>query len=219
MLFRWRFRHGGKYHDFTCGTWKKGIGLPSLRKERDAAAAVLATGKNPNEERKLVKERAATDQREQLAQIEAHKAALRTMEMALTDWYGSKEIIDRKDRGAYLKRAIGKDILPKLKAVPVGEVTKAMVADILHEVAKRAPVMANRLHAGLNQFFRYCCDEREWIDKNPLDGTRRAKIGGKEEPRERTLCDPVNPEIHELKELRDAMEKARLPVGAGLGAG
>ena len=210
VLFRWRFRHGGKYHDYTCGTWKKGVGLPGLRKERDSAAALLATGKNPNQERKLTKERAATDQREELAQIEAHKAALRTLEMALGDWYGSKEITDRKDRGAYLKRAIEKDILPKLKSVPVGDITKAMVADILHDVAKRAPVMANRLHAGLNQFFRYCCDEREWIEKNPLDGTRRAKIGGKEEPRDRTLCDPANPEIHELKELRDAMEKARL---------
>lgn len=210
VLFRWRFRHGGKSHDYTCGTWKKGVSLPSIRKQRDAAAAILATGKNPNEERKLSKEQAAAGQKAELAQIEAQKAALRTFTDALSSWYESKEITDRRDGGEYLKRAIAKDVLPKLKGVALTDLTKSMVADILHDVAKRAPVMANRLHASLNQFFRYCCDEREWMTKNPLDGTKRAKIGGKEEPRERTLCDPANPEKHELKELREAMERAKL---------
>lgn len=210
VLFRWRFRHGGKYHDYTCGTWKKGVSLPCIRKERDAAEAVLTTGRNPNDERKLIKERGAADQKAELARLEAQKAALRTLESALLEWYGSKEITSRKDSGDYLKRAVTKDILPKLKNVPVSDITKTMIADILHDVAKRAPIMANRLHAALNQFFRYCCDEREWIPKNPLDGTKRAKIGGKEESRERTLCDPIDPDKHELKELRDAMEIAKL---------
>ena len=210
VLFRWRFRHGGKYHDYTCGTWKKGISLPSIRKQRDTAATILATGKNPNDDRKLTKEQAAAEQKAELAKIEAQKAALRTFSVALSDWYDSKEIRDRKDNGEYLKRAITKDILPKLKNVAVTDITKTMIADILHDVAKRAPVMANRLHAGLNQFFGYCCDEREWITKNPLDGTKRSKIGGKEEPRERTLVDPINPDKHELKELREAMVAAKL---------
>ncbi len=210
VAFYWRFRHSGKVHEYHCGTWKKGVSLPSIRKQRDMAAAILATGKNPNEERKLTKEQAAAEQKAELAKIEAHKAALRTFSAALADWYDSKEIRDRKDSGEYLKRAIAKDFLPKLKNLALTEITKTMVADILHDVAKRAPVMANRLHAGLNQFFGYCCDEREWITKNPLDGTKRAKIGGKEEPRERTLCDPINPEKHELKELREAMTAAKL---------
>lgn len=210
VAFYWRFRHSGKVHEYHCGTWKKGVSIPSIRKQRDAAAAILATGKNPNEERKLTKEQAAAEQKAELAKIEAHKAALRTFSAALADWYESKEIRGRKDGGEYLKRAIAKDFLPKLKSIAVTDITKTMVADILHEVAKRAPVMANRLHAGLNQFFGYCCDEREWITKNPLDGTKRAKIGGKEEPRERTLCDPINPEKHELRELREAMTAAKL---------
>jgi integrase len=210
VLFRWRFRHGGKYHDFTCGTWKKGVSLPSIRKQRDAAATILGTGRNPNDERKLIKEQAAAEQKTELARLEAEKATLRTLDSALQEWYDSKEIRDRKDGGAYLKRAIAKDVQPKLKDVPVSSITKTMLSDILQTLAKTAPVMANRLHAGLNQFFRYCCDEREWIVKNPLDGTKRAKIGGKEESRERTLCDPINPDKHELKELQEAMSKAKL---------
>lgn len=210
VLFRWRFRHNGKHHDYTCGTWRKGVSLANIRKERDTAASILAKGKNPNDERKLTKERATIEQKAELAHIESQKAALRTLESALQEWYGSKEISDRKDSGKDLKRAIAKDVLPKLKDVPVSEITKVMLADILHNVAKRAPIMANRLHASLNQFFKYAKDEREWIQKNPLDGTKRAKIGGKEEPRERILCDPINPDKHELKELREAMDNANL---------
>ena len=211
VAFYWRFRHSGKHHDYFCGTWKKGVSLPSIRKERDRAAEILSTGKNPAYERQLVKEQAVLKQKEALAKIEANKAALRTVGTALEHWFKSSEILGRKDKGAYLKRAIDKDILPKLKDVPLTEVTKTMLADILHEVAARpAPVMANRLHAGLNQFFKYCCDEREWILKNPLDGTKRAKIGGKEPPRERTLCDSIDPNKHELKELLAALDKAKL---------
>lgn len=210
VLFRWRFRHSGKYHDFTCGTWKKGVSLPSIRKSRDAAAAIIATGKNPNDERKLIKGKAAVEQKTELARLEAEKAALRTLNSALQEWYDSKEIRDRKDGGSYVKRAIAKDVLPKLKDVPVSSISKTMLSDILQTLAKSAPIMANRLHAGLNQFFRYCCDEREWIAKNPLDGTKRTKIGGKEVSRERTLCDPIDPDKHELKELRTAMDKAKL---------
>lgn len=210
VYFRYYFRHGGKQQAYTCGTWRKGVSLASIRKERDTAASILGTGKNPNDESKLTKERATIEQKAELAHIEAQKAALRTLESALTEWYGSKEISDRKDGGKDLKRAIAKDVLPKLKDVPVTNITKVMLADILHNVAKRAPIMANRLHASLNQFFKYAKDEREWVQKNPLDGTKRAKIGGKEEPRERILVDPINPDKHELKELQEAMDNANL---------
>jgi len=210
VYFRYYFRHGGKQQAYTCGTWRKGLSLANIRKERDTAASILVMGKNPNDDRKLTKERATIEQKAELAHIEAQKASLRTLESALQEWYGSKEISDRKDSGKDLKRAIAKDVLPKLKDVPVSEITKVMLADILHNVAKRAPIMANRLHASLNQFFKYAKDEREWIQKNPLDGTKRAKIGGKEEPRERILVDPINPDKHELKELREAMNNANL---------
>lgn len=33
VLFRWRFRFGGKHHDFNCGTWP-GDSLQQIRKRR-----------------------------------------------------------------------------------------------------------------------------------------------------------------------------------------
>lgn len=212
VAFYWRFGFGvaNKREDFYCGTWRKGVSMTTIRKERDNAAAILASGKNPNEERKLTKERAAVAQQEELAKIEAEKAALRTLGACLSEWYESSEIVNRKDRGAYIKRSIAKHILPKLGGISIQIISKVMLADILHSVAKSAPIMANRLHSMLNQFFKYCANEREWVSRNPLDGTSRAKIGGKESPRERVLCDPKDPAKHELKELRDAMDAAKL---------
>jgi integrase len=208
VLFRWRFRHDGKLQDFNCGTWPRDK-LSQVRDSRREAEAVLKTGANPNSQKKLSKLQTIKAEKAELAQLAADAAALRTFESALTDWFASKEISDRKDKGEYLKRAFNKDILPKLGAVALSDLKKGMVMDILLEVAKRAPAMANRTHAGLSQFFAYCID-REWIADNPLRGTKREKIGGKEPPRERILCDPENPKKHELKELQAALPAANL---------
>lgn len=208
VLFRWRFRHDGKFQDFNCGTWPRDK-LSAIRDARRDAESILKTGANPNTQKKLIKLQTIEGEKTELARLAANAAALRSFESALNDWFDSKEIADRKDKGEYLKRAFKKDVSPKLAAVSISEIKKGMVMDILHDVAKRAPVMANRVHAGLSQFFGYCID-REWIADNPLHGTRREKIGGKEPPRERILCDPENPEKHELKELQAAIPGARL---------
>lgn len=208
VLFRWRFRHDGELQDFNCGTWPRDK-LSQVRDSRREAEAILKTGANPNNKKKLSKLQTIQAEKAELAQLAADAAALRTVESALTDWFASKEISDRKDKGEYLKRAFKKDILPKLGAVAISDLTKGMIMDILLDVAKRAPAMANRIHAGLSQFFGYCIS-REWIADNPLRGTKREKIGGKEPPRERILCDPENPKKHELKELQAALPAAKL---------
>ena len=208
VLFRWRFRHGGKLHDFNCGTWPRDK-LTTIRDKRKEAEAILRTGANPNTQKKVTKLQIIETEKAELARLAAEAAALRTLDSALLDWYDSKEIASRKDKGAYLKRAFESEVRKKLGKVSITEVSKGMVMDILHDKAKTAPVMANRMHAGLNQFFSYCI-EREWIHDNPLRGTKRERIGGKEPPRERILCDPENPEKHELKELQAAIPNAKL---------
>jgi integrase len=208
VLFRWRFRHDGKFQDFNCGTWPRDK-LSAIRDRRREAESVLKAGANPNNQKKLSKLQAIQAEKVELAQLAADAAALRTLESALDDWFASKEITDRKDKGEYLKRAFKKDILPKLGGVAISDLKKGMVMDILLDVAKRAPVMGNRIHAGLNQFFGYCID-REWIADNPLRGTKREKIGGKEPHRERILCDPEDQKKHELKELQAAIPAANL---------
>ncbi len=58
--------------------------------------------------------------------------------------------------------------------------------DVLFSVAERgATVMANHLYSTLIQFFGFSI-AREWIDRNPLDGITRDKIGGREQIRDRT---------------------------------
>lgn len=208
VLFRWRFRHGGKLHDFNCGTWPRDK-LTTIQNNRKDAEAILRTAANPNTHKKILKLKTIGDEKAELNRLAAEAAALRTFDSALLDWYDSKVIANRKDKGAYLKRAFENEVRKKLGKVSISEVTKGMVMDILHDKAKTAPVMANRIHAGLKQFFSYCI-EREWISDNPLRGTKRERIGGNEPPRERILCDPENPDKHELKELQTAIPKAKL---------
>lgn len=208
VLFRWRFRHDGKLHDFNCGTWPRDK-LSAIRDKRKDAEVILRTGANPNTQKKVTKLQTIEAEKTELTRLAAEAAALRTFDSALLDWYDSKEIANRKDKGAYLKRAFENEVRKKLGKVSISEITKGMVMDILHDKAKTAPVMANRIHAGLNQFFSYCI-ERDWIHDNPLHGTKRERIGGKEPPRERILCDPENPDKHELKELQKAIPMAKL---------
>lgn len=208
VLFRWRYRHDGKLQDFNCGTWPRDK-LSVIRDKRREAETTLKTGASPNNQKKLSKLKAIEAEKAALAKLAADTASLRTLESAFNEWLSSTEISNRRDKGDYLKRAFNKDILPKLGAVEISAVKKGMTMDILHNVAKRAPVMANRIHAGINQFFKYCID-REWITDNPLTGTKREKIGGKEPPRQRILCSPENTDKHELLELHSALASAKL---------
>jgi integrase len=208
VLFRWRFRHDGKLQDFNCGTWPRDK-LSAIREARRKAETILRDGGNPNVQRKLKKLNSVAAEKFALAKHAADAAAFRRMDSAVVEWLESKTMLDRKDKGSYLKRAFEKDILPQLGALSIADIKRGLVMDLLLNVAKRAPVMANRIHAGLSQFFGYCVD-REWMPDNPLSGTKREKIGGQERSRERILCDPTDPLKHELWELSAALPDARL---------
>lgn len=208
VLFRWRFRYGGKHHDFNCGTWpaKK---LSELRDSRRKAEDVLRIGKNPNLEKQLGKQRAAVEQSDQLAALHKKLADARTLESAYQDWTCSPQIKNRKDKGAYLTRAFAKDVLPALGGLDIKAVARQHIIDVLDVVSQRAPVMANRLHAGVHQFMEYCV-HRGWRSDNPIAGTKREHVGGSEKSRERVLCHPYDATKHELLELSDALGKSNL---------
>ena len=212
MLFRWRFRFGGKHHDYSCGTWP-GEKLSVIRQNRRDAEAILHLGKNPNEEKRAQKLRTAVAQKDEILELAAALVKSRTVNEAISEWCDSKAVLSRKDKGADVRRKFNKDVVPTLGTLPIASLKRGQVMDVLHDIAKRAPVMANRTHAQLNQFFEYCVG-REWLEGNPLKGTRRETVGGREVPRQRILCHESDPSKHELQELYAAVEKARLPSTA-----
>jgi hypothetical protein len=199
VLFRWRFRHDGKFQDFNCGTWPRDK-LSAIRDKRREAEAVLKTGANPSKQKKLSKLQAIQAEKVELAQLAADAAALRTLESALDDWFASKEITDRKDKGGYLKRAFKKDILPKLGGVAISDLKKGMVMDILLDVAKRAPVMGNRIRQE-SQAIPHQNDRLRW---DQINIKHLVAVGTKDRQIPHVIVFPVAVEVGNFQNLLDA---------------
>lgn len=95
----------------------------------------------------------------------------------------------RKDGGEWVSKSFERRVFPKVGDIPAEEVRRADLLAILDECkAGGARRTANVLFADLRQMFRFA-SEREVVMRNPLDGIKRATIGGKDTERDRTLTD------------------------------
>lgn len=77
-------------------------------------------------------------------------------------------------------------ISPAVGDFKVEDITPSLLADILDDVAKKAPVSANRIHSLLSVIFRPAL-RHGWITVHPLQWIE--KPGGSEPPRKRVLSD------------------------------
>jgi integrase len=205
VLFRWRFRFEGKFHDFTCGTWPNDP-LSAIRETRRQAHALLQTSKNPNIERQLERMRVTSQQKAEQHML--HSEAEMSVELIATRWQkidlekrGSK---GRKDNGAEVMRSFKADVFPVIGSTPIQHVSKSQCMAILNDVKLRGSLsMANRLLADLSQFFAWC-EVQGMITATPLKGVTKQAVGGAAKIRERVLSDD------EILLLNAAMPSARL---------
>ena len=110
----------------------------------------------------------------------------------------------RKDGGAWVRASFERHVFPRVGDVQACDVRRAELLAILDDCkAEGARRTANVLFADLRQMFRFAV-EREIVQRNPLDGIKRAVVGGKDTERDRTLSDD------ELKALRLAVPKANM---------
>lgn len=110
----------------------------------------------------------------------------------------------RKDGGAWVKEAFERRVFPKLGSMPAEEVRKADLLAILDDTkAEGRRRTANVLLADLRQMFRFAA-EREIVPRNPLEGIKRASVGGKDVERDRVLTDD------ELRALWAAVPSANM---------
>ena len=200
VYFEWRYSIDRRKRHAGCGKWPS-KSLKDIRRERDELKNQVENGIDPVDQRKLERlrnrvELAQTAQRhrEELAKIAADKALTRTFTDAIERWV-TQSLAGRKDNGSETLRAIDKDITPTLGAVPLVDITRAAIVDLLDGVVQRgSKVMANHLFADLNQFFNYAVT-RDWINVSPLHSVKRSQIGGRPAERDRVLS---NVEISEL---------------------
>lgn len=96
-----------------------------------------------------------------------------------------------------VKRIFERDLLPSLGDTDIDTLQRAECVAPLQKIVDRgAPVLANRALTQLRRFLDFC-EDRGWVEVNPVASVRRQSIGGKERPSGRNLS---------LDELKDFMQ-------------
>lgn len=157
-----------------------------------------------------VERRRIADEAEQALQAAQRRATVRTL---FEQWQRAELVpqsnadgtrIGRKDGGEWVRQAFERRVFPKIGDVPAESVTRADLLAIIDDCKAGGTLRtAQVLFTDLRQMFRFAA-EREIVAFNPLDGLRRAKIGGKSTERQRVLSDD------ELEALRLAIPGARM---------
>lgn len=148
------------------------------------------------------------------AQRQAEAAARRLTVRALFDQWRRVELTPqsladgsrkgRKDGGEWVLRSFERRVFPTLGAVAAEDVRRADLLAVLDDAKLDGRLRtANVLLTDLRQMFRFAA-EREIVQRNPLDGIKRANVGGKETERDRVLSDD------EIRALSAAVPQARM---------
>lgn len=207
VLFRWRYRFEGKHKDFNAGTWPA-TSLADVRRACLDARGQVDAGRDPMAERQIEKLKAHADQADEIAKQAGRIAEIeaQALRMTVSDLFTRWERLDlgkRKDKGAEVRRAFQKDILPTLGNIAAEDVKRAMVAATLDTVVERgAPVLARNLLGDLRQMFGFAI-KRGFLENDPTSHLKRDDFGKKVE-RDRILTDG------EIKQLRKKLPDADL---------
>lgn len=123
--------------------------------------------------------------------------------------FGSVSADYMRDHGSSLRwghevqRMITVDLLPHWESVPISEITRQDVKDMLAAKANSAPIAANRLLSVIRQIFNYALDE-ELVEHSP---TARVRAPARNPERERVLSD------EEIRAIWEATETIGYPIG------
>lgn len=191
----WQFRYqiAGRRRVLALGQYPH-IGLKEARYGAQEARKLLDQGIDPIEDQKRL-------EAAQEAEREAHENR-RTFQQALERWVELELATGRKDGGTECLRSMRKDVLPMLGDRALTEVSRGDLVDILDGITARGSrIQANRVFGDLKQFYNWA-ETREWVDRHPLRGITKERIGGRETERERAL----SPD--ELIELRNKLPEA-----------
>lgn len=131
---------------------------------------------------RLADEKAAADAEQ------ARQAARKTVADLFEHW-AKVDLINRKDKGAEVRRMFKKDVLPLIGTLAVTDVKKGHITEVTDVMLARGVNRAAKIAFSLmRQMFRFAVD-RDLIEHDPSASIRKAKIGGKEIERDRVLGD------------------------------
>jgi len=140
-LWRLRYRLVGKENLFAIGPYPE-VGLAEARAERDRAKKLIKDGVHPSHQRKL-------------DNVRKRHAHANTFEAVAQEWLERNK--DKWTHKTYQQRerALSDDVYPHIGALPIRQVTPAVVLDIIQRVEKRAPTMAVIVNQAIGAISRY----------------------------------------------------------------
>lgn len=121
--WRIKYRIGGKEQLYSIGTYP-GISLEGARVEREWVKAQLRAGRDPVQARALNK-------------AAGEAASDNTFRAVTLDWLSKRKAGWSGIHYTKSSRALERDVLPKLGALPVSDITPAMVAKVIEAIDKR----------------------------------------------------------------------------------
>lgn len=195
VAFEYRFRSPstGKNRAIACGIWPDAT-LKAIRKQRDEYRVAVDGGVDPLETKKAEKLAAQADQaeainkeQERLNQIAAAQARITVSE--LFKRWEKTELVDRKDKGADVRRMFEKDVFPTLGEMAAEDVRKGHVMAVVDKVKERGvPRMARVIFSLIRQMMRFAVD-RDLLESDPTAAIRKEKAVGKDDERDRVLSE------------------------------
>ncbi|ASF45473.1 tyrosine-type recombinase/integrase [Methylovulum psychrotolerans] len=180
VSFMLSYRIEGKQRQITL----KAKSLKEARKERDIYKEQVKQGKDPILERKLETERTRQQQLEEQENLAKLNARITVNDLFIR--WTEIDLINRKDRQEII-RMFNKDVLPVLGDLFVEDVRKGHITQVTDALLVRGVNRMAKVLLGLmRQMFRFAVD-RDIIEFDPTASIRKAKVGGKDVERDRTL--------------------------------
>jgi integrase len=178
LSFYYRFRFDGKLKDLSCGTWPADS-LAKIRAVRDVARAKVTKGIDPGSEKKVSRLEQQDLIVAKLAEIELRRSENLTLQDMFDAWL--TDGVRRKDGNAELQRAFGADVLPKIGAVAIKDLTEHDLRGVLRGmVARGVNRSAVIIRNNLTQMFSWAKKRQPWrkllVNGDPMDLIEIEKI-------------------------------------------
>jgi len=157
-LWRWKYRHDGKEKLMSFGVYPD-VSLATARELHRKARVILATGVDPMAQRKLER------QSETL-----------TFKVVAEKWFEHWKPSKTTKHAAEVWRRLELDILVKLGAIPVNEVTASQVRDCIKAIEARGALdIAKRQLQKCSQIMRYAV-AHDLVERNPVADVKPSDI-------------------------------------------
>lgn len=171
VYFYYRYRSGGKVKDFLCGTWPN-ESLAKIRAARDTAKVNVSRGIDPGDDRKIQRHEQQARIDAVLTDIKLREADKLTVQDLFDVW-----LIDgvrRQHDNAELIRSFNADVLPRIGARPICELTEHDLRAVLRAlVARGANRSAISMRNNLKQMFSWAEKRQPWrrlmSEGDPMD--------------------------------------------------